>query len=476
MLALISRQRRIVQAARALATAAASPPLDVAVAPLLSWLNACGADTSGVGVSRDARLGCWGLTAVRQSQPGERLVFLPPSCLLSWDDGVNSLSPVLQRFVDAVPPERWTTRLGLVLLAECCKGEDSLFASYVTQLPAKHTGIPTFFSPAAVVALEYPPVASEIARRSRFLLSFVRDVVGPSSPAAFGGLVDANALAWATSCATSRSFRVRGASGPPSFLPLIDLCNHSFDNNCEVKALAGGGVELRAVRHVPAGAPLRLCYGLLSNDVLLLDYGFIVDGNPHDRVALQWSAPFIDFAREVAGLGGVSFGDPSHEDGASPAGVAASPWRTLILEALRLAGPAASLELLVGGDGLVDPRLLAALRCLYCADESPFAGIPAEERAPRLLAGTLPLPRPVERHALATAAAVCAVALAQWPTTLEQDVAASRGGAQAEEDVRLATAFRMNKKRLLAAAVAGLKLRMAAPPNAHASSDAPINE
>ncbi len=83
-------------------------------------------------------------------------------------------------------------------------------------------------------------------------------------------------------------------------LPLIDICNHSFEPNVEarpcgmrlrfcscVRAFAlthhasvsqvrpgvGGAVLLRALAPVAPGTPLLLSYGKLSNDYLLMDYG-----------------------------------------------------------------------------------------------------------------------------------------------------------------------------------------------------------
>lgn len=56
-------------------------------------------------------------------------------------------------------------------------------------------------------------------------------------------------------------------------LPLIDICNHSFEPNVEVKPGAGGALALRALQPLQPGAPLLLSYGPLSNDFLLMDYG-----------------------------------------------------------------------------------------------------------------------------------------------------------------------------------------------------------
>jgi hypothetical protein len=70
-----------------------------------------------------------------------------------------------------------------------------------------------------------------------------------------------------------------------------------------------------------------------------------------------------------------------------------------------------------------------------------------------------------ERAALATAAAVCAVALSQWPGTLADDealLAGASGAPPLSDDVRLAVSFRAGKKRALAEAISGLKARMQA--------------
>lgn len=73
-------------------------------------------------------------------------------------------------------------------------------------------------------------------------------------------------------------------------LPLVDMANHSFDNNVEVLPLDGGkaGVGLFTKKKVAAGEPLLLSYGPLTNDFLFMDYGFMVPSNPHDRVTLRF--------------------------------------------------------------------------------------------------------------------------------------------------------------------------------------------
>ncbi len=60
-----------------------------------------------------------------------------------------------------------------------------------------------------------------------------------------------------------------------------------------VSCIALGGMATVAVRarvDIAAGTSLRLRYGELSNEQLLLRYGFVLDDNPADRLALPAGA------------------------------------------------------------------------------------------------------------------------------------------------------------------------------------------
>lgn len=99
---------------------------------------------------------------------------------------------------------------------------------------------------------------------------------------------------WALAVVTSRAFRVAGPSQPASMLPLIDMCNHSFAPNCKIQTTGSGDVQLVALQHIPQQQPLQLSYGNLSNDFLLMDYGFVMPGNPFDRVQLSFSLELLE--------------------------------------------------------------------------------------------------------------------------------------------------------------------------------------
>lgn len=77
--------------------------------------------------------------------------------------------------------------------------------------------------------------------------------------------------------------------------------------------------------------PLLLCYGSLSNDLFLLDYGFVIQSNPYDSIELKYDGALLDAASMAAGVSSPNFSTPA-------------PWQELILAQLNLAGEAPDLK------------------------------------------------------------------------------------------------------------------------------------
>jgi hypothetical protein len=87
----------------------------------------------------------------------------------------------------------------------------------------------------------------QVNKRCRFLLDFDREVrhaienLKPEDHPFGGQNVDASSLGWAMSAVSSRAFRLHGKKLPdgthndvPMMLPLIDMCNHSFNPNSQI--------------------------------------------------------------------------------------------------------------------------------------------------------------------------------------------------------------------------------------------------
>ena len=69
-------------------------------------------------------------------------------------------------------------------------------------------------------------------------------------------------------------------------VPQVDLANHSFQSNADWEAdFAKATVTLAATKCIAKGEPVCIDYGSdLNNDQMMRVFGFVVPGNPNDRL------------------------------------------------------------------------------------------------------------------------------------------------------------------------------------------------
>eukprot|EP00325_Prymnesiales_sp_UTEX-LB-985_P004136 CAMPEP_0174707194 /NCGR_PEP_ID=MMETSP1094-20130205/9775_1 /TAXON_ID=156173 /ORGANISM="Chrysochromulina brevifilum, Strain UTEX LB 985" /LENGTH=335 /DNA_ID=CAMNT_0015905539 /DNA_START=16 /DNA_END=1021 /DNA_ORIENTATION=- len=285
----------------ALASSATCMVTRSAAQELCAWVNGMGGNARNVVVG-PTRHGL-GLLAAEVLKPGDVAVSIPSSCMLSTVRRRDSSA--LTELHDSVPEGFWSARLGLVLLAERSKGDTGALAPFIRTLPATFT-VPLFWSPDAIKLLEYPTVQKNAVEAARFVSSFASERLGSQCADAFGGLtISADALGWAVAACSSRAFRVGG--GERVLCPIIDLGNHAPapQANCHVRGTLGDKVELVVTKEISLGEEVTYCYGSLSNDAFLLDYGFVPTEPPnaHDDVLLAWAdGELLQTACATAGL------------------------------------------------------------------------------------------------------------------------------------------------------------------------------
>lgn len=311
-----------------------------------------------------------------------------------------------------------------------------------------------FFSPQSIAALQYAPIINQIKFRNKWLIGFVKEHLAPNSGSAVSDghplaaqTLDANVMGWAFAAVTSRAFRVR-PGGSPAMLPLIDMCNHSSSPNAEVRAISKGAVELYALREIGAGEAVTFSYGVdLPNDFWLLDYGFVVNCNPTDRVTMPFSMSLLEVA-----LG--------RQDSVDFFGMTLRDDQKFMLEKLQLIGNLTSqqsLQVFFGrGEALVDSRLLAACR-IVTASKQQLAGAPHQSLG-QLSAS--PIGRASEADVAKMLSTLAQMLLASFQTTLQQDREMLRSSTASWEE-RLAITFRAEKKDLLTIVVQEMQLRQA---------------
>jgi histone-lysine N-methyltransferase SETD3 len=477
----------------------------------VNWVESNGGTVDGAAVhswfGADGGSG-FGLQAAKTCPEGTTLITLPSKLHLTY--GNDTTDPRLLSLISKVPAELWGAKLALQLLAHRIHaGADSSddknssnstskldnFAPYIAALPLGFPGIPMFFPPDAIAALEYPPVTEQVKRRCRWLLRFANEVLAPirGNPAEdpFDGVaIDANALGWALAAVTSRAFRTRGADQPAAMLPLIDMANHSFDPNAKIVGQSGtaGALQMVAIKEIQQGDPILLSYGNLVNDFLLLDYGFIVPDNPYDTVQLRFDRNLIEAAKAVVNVGSTtSINDSNDEDNSEQAGsdqLSALPaWQNSILENLGLAGPGANTEVSIiqltrtKVRAPVDARLLAGVRILCAANARELENAAAKSSGgggngtggrlesinasiEAFGAWERPLSLRNEVSTLKTLSGVALIALSQFSSTEEDDIKLLKNSSSLSADMQLAVRFRLEKKRLLSAALEALAARL----------------
>ncbi|KAL1327837.1 hypothetical protein HN51_037827 [Arachis hypogaea] len=399
-----------------------------------------------------------GLLANQQIPKGSDLIVLPDHIPLRFNhqDATHSLLLQLARHV---PEELWAMRLGLKLLQERAK-VGSFWWPYISNLPETYT-VPIFFPGEDIKNLQYAPLLHQVNKRCRFLLDFEQEVkhalvnLTPDKHPFGGQEVDASSLGWAMSAVSSRAFRLYGDKRPdgihidiPMMLPLIDMCNHSFNPNARIVQEKDSSSKKMQVKVVAETAikeddPLLLNYGCLNNDFFLLDYGFVIQSNPYDCIELKYDGALLDAASSAAGVSSPNFSAPA-------------PWQEQILAQLNLAGEASDLKVSIGGEDVVEGRLLAALRVLLSSSMETVQK--HDLNTLKSLSAEAPLGVANETAVLRTLIALCVIALGHFPTKIMDDESLLKQGALGSTE--LAIQYRIQKKYVIVDAMRSLSRRV----------------
>ncbi|KAF8775920.1 hypothetical protein HU200_004055 [Digitaria exilis] len=423
------------------AFAASSPRLGPQPPDLVRWVQREGGfvhpalrvtdhPEHGLGVSAAAADG--------DISPGDVLITLPGRIPLRLRRPTGAADDVLVQLAQQVPEELWAMKLGLRLLQERAK-PDSFWWPYIANLPETFT-VPIFFPGDDIKNLQYAPLLHQVNKRCRFLLEFEKEVqqkldsVPLKDHPFYGQDVNSSSLGWAMSAASSRAFRLHGEI--PMLLPLIDMCNHSFNPNARIVQegsvnSSDMSVKVVAEMKIEQNAAITLNYGCHPNDFFLLDYGFVITPNPYDQVELSYDGALLDAASMAAGVSSPNFSAPARQQD--------------ILSQLNLHGEGAILKVSLGGPEIVDGRLLAALRVLLSPD--PEAVHKHDLKTLMPLDAQAPLGPTVEASALRTVLALCAIALQHFHTKIMDDEAILKG--EPPLTTELAVQFRLQKKFLI---------------------------
>ncbi|XVE74645.1 hypothetical protein DITRI_Ditri12bG0033900 [Diplodiscus trichospermus] len=217
--------------------------------------------------------------------------------------GLEPLAKSPKALLGAFDRGTMANEVGSQLSSFCKKDQrlDNFWWPYISNLPETFS-VSIFFTAEDIKNLQYAPLLYQVNKRCRFLLEFEQGVknalknLKPSEHPFGGQDVDASSLGWAMSAVSSRAFRLYVKKLPdgthsdiPMMLPLIGMCNHSFNPNARILQEQDAGnpkmlIKVVSEREIRQNDPILRNYGCLSNDFFLLDYGFVILSNPYDNI------------------------------------------------------------------------------------------------------------------------------------------------------------------------------------------------
>lgn len=236
-----------------------------------------------------------GLMTTHLLQPGDLIISLPESCLLTTDTVLESyLGDYIRRWRPLVSP---LLALCTFLVTERYAGDRSLWKPYLDVLPSSYD-CPVYWDPEIVMLLPEPVRQKAEQQRSVVQefhsshVSFFRSLQSLFQENA-ESILTYDAMRWAWCTVNTRTVYMKHAQTDCfsaeqdvyALAPFLDLLNHS--PGVQVEAAFNEEIrryEIRTKVQYRKYEQAFICYGPHDNQRLLLDYGFVAANNPHQSV------------------------------------------------------------------------------------------------------------------------------------------------------------------------------------------------
>lgn len=259
---------------------------------LQQWLSNSGLPPQKLVIDR-VDVGERGLVTVKNIRKGEKLLFVPPSLVITADSEWTSseAGSIMKR--NCVPD--WPL-LATYLISEANLGEASRWSRYISALPRQPYSL-LYWTRSE---LDTYLIASQTRQRA---IERVTDVVGTyedlktrifsKHPELFPEEVfNMEAFLWSFGILFSRLVRLPSMDEKVALIPWADMLNHSPEVDTFLDYdRASMGIVFTTDRAYDPGEQVFISYGKKSNGELLLSYGFVPkEGtNPSDSVDLMVS-------------------------------------------------------------------------------------------------------------------------------------------------------------------------------------------
>ncbi|XP_050207052.1 ribulose-1,5 bisphosphate carboxylase/oxygenase large subunit N-methyltransferase, chloroplastic [Mercurialis annua] len=261
-------------------------------AALEKWLYGNGLPDQKMGIDK-VEVGERGLVALKNIRNGEKLLFVPPSLVITADSEWTcpEAGEVLKQY--SVPD--WPY-LATYLISEANLQQSSRWSSYISALPRQPYSLLYWTRAELDRYLEASQIRVRAIERITNVIGTYNDLrlrIFSKHPDLFPEEVfNLETFKWSFGILFSRLVRLPSMDGKVALVPWADMLNHS----CEVETFldydkSSQGVYFTTDRQYQLREQVFISYGRKSNGELLLSYGFVPrEGtNPSDSVELSLS-------------------------------------------------------------------------------------------------------------------------------------------------------------------------------------------
>ncbi|KAL6911402.1 hypothetical protein ACP4OV_000207 [Aristida adscensionis] len=258
-------------------------------ASLERWLLDSGLPEQRLAIQR-VDVGERGLVALKNIRKGEKLLFVPPSLVITADSewSRSEVGDVMKR--NSVPD--WPL-LATYLISEASLEGSSRWSSYIAALPRQPYSLLYWTRAELDTYLVASPIRERAIQRITDVIGTyndLRDRIFSKHPDLFPKEVyNMDTFLWSFGILFSRLVRLPSMDGRVALVPWADMLNHSP----EVETFldydkSSKGIVFTTDRSYQPGEQVFISYGKKSSGELLLSYGFVPkEGtNPNDSVEL----------------------------------------------------------------------------------------------------------------------------------------------------------------------------------------------
>ncbi|GLT51409.1 hypothetical protein SLA2020_248220 [Shorea laevis] len=259
---------------------------------LQKWLLESGLPPQKMAIER-VEVGERGLVALKNIRKDEKLLFVPPSLVITADSEWTSAEAgeVLKHY--SVPD--WPL-LATYLISEASLQKASRWSNYISALPQQPYSLLYWTHAELDRYLEASQIRERAIERINNVTGTYNDLrlrIFSKYPHLFPEEVfNMETFRWSFGILFSRLVRLPSMGGKVALVPWADMLNHS----CEVETFLDYDSSSKTVvfltdRAYQAGEQVFISYGKKSNGELLLSYGFVPSEgtNPSDSVELPLS-------------------------------------------------------------------------------------------------------------------------------------------------------------------------------------------